>query len=184
MFNFFKKKEQEIKIIDKVVISEGAKLQAMLTQWKEEKNTAFIFWFDESLRQAETFFAAQTIEPVCLLSTREAGSSRLADKKVVFAEHYPLRSKEEELYHKLNLGSVPVYSALNEPLFQRFGAGKIIRVMEQLGVKEDEVIEHKMISKAIRNMQAKMEKKIVMDQVAVSQADWLQKNMALETYTQ
>ena len=36
---------------------------------------------------------------------------------VVFAEHYPLASVEQDLYAKLQLKEVPVLSCLEEPLF-------------------------------------------------------------------
>jgi len=76
----------------------------------------------------------------------------------------------------MNLQTVKVLSSLDEPVFQQFGADKIIQVMQQLGMKEEESIEHKMVTNAIRNMQEKMEKKIQLDQSARSQAEWLQKN--------
>jgi len=179
MFNLFKKKEQEIRITDKVFQSGAAKLKAMLAQWTEEKNTVFIFWFDESLREAQSFFAAQTIEPVSLLTPREVTSPAAGQhtgKTLVFAEHYPLRSRELELFTKLNLSSVQVYSSLDEPLFKQFGAEKIIQVMQQMGMKEDECIEHKMVSNSIRQIQEKIGKKILVDPSARSQADWLQNN--------
>jgi len=49
--------------------------------------------------------------------------------------------------------------------------------MQQLGMKEDEIIEHKMISNAIRKAQDKIEKKLLMEQTAHSQEDWLIKNL-------
>jgi phosphoribosylanthranilate isomerase len=177
MFSLFKKKEPEIKVIDKVVIDETAKLKTMLAQWESDKNIAFVFWFDESLRQAELYFTSQTNEPFTFLTSREAGSPQLAGKTAIFAEHYPIRSKEEELYRKMNLHTVQVFSSLNEPLFKRFGSDKIIQVMKQLGMKDDEVIQHNLVSKAIRNAQEKIEKKVVMDQSAHSQNDWLEKNI-------
>ena len=176
MFNFFKKKKPSIEITDRVVISEPAKLKAMLSQWKNDKNIVFIFWFDESLQQAETFFAGQASEPVSLLTAREATSTHLAGKTIIFAEHHPLRSKEEGLYSKMNLQTVQVYSSLKEPLFQRFGSDKIIKLMQQLGMNEDEIIEQEMVSKSIRKAQENIEKKVVVDQNASSQAEWLQKN--------
>ncbi len=176
MFNIFKKKEPAIKVIDKVVISEPAKLKAMLSQWKDDNNIVFIFWFDESLQQAEIFFTGQTSEAVSLLSAREAVTTHLAGKTLVFAEHHPLRSKEEVLYGKMNLQTVQVYSSLKEPLLQRFGSDKIILLMQKLGMKEDEIIEHAMVSKSIRKAQENIEKKVVVDQTASSQAEWLQKN--------
>lgn len=176
MFNFFKKKGPVINVVDKVVINETAKLHTLLNLWKNDKNIAFIFWFDESLRQAENYFSSQTTEPIPLLTAREAASPQLGDRTPVFAEHYPLRSREEELYLKMNLENVQVFSSLKEPLFQQFGADKIIQVMQQLGMKEDEVIEHSMISNSIRRAQEKIEKKDIIEQAAHSQKDWLEKN--------
>ena len=178
MFGLFKKKEPEVKVIDKIIISEEAKLQAMFNYWSSNRNVQFIFWFDDTLQKAETFFAAQTTEPIVLLTAREASTHLLTDKIAVFAEHYPLHSKEEALYKKLNLEKAEVFSSLNEPLFKMFGADKIIQLMKQLGIKEDEVIEHTMISKSIRNAQDKIEKKVLLEQTAHSQQDWLIKNLA------
>lgn len=76
----------------------------------------------------------------------------------------------------MNVKQVIVFSSLNEPLFKRFGADKIIQVMKQLGMKDDEVIEHSMINKAIQRAQEKIEKKVVVEQSAHSQHDWLEKN--------
>ena len=177
MFSLFKKKEPGIKLIDKVVIDESAKLNSLLLQCNSNNDTAFIFWFDESLRLAESFFAAKTTMPVILLTTKEATSSKLAGKTPVFAEHYPLRQKEQELYSRMGLKTVQVFSSLKEPLFQRFGGEKIIEVMKRLGVKDDEIIEHNMISKAIQRVQEKIEKKVLVEQSAHSQDDWLKKNL-------
>jgi hypothetical protein len=176
MFNFLKKKRPAIKVIDRVLISEPAKLKAMISLWKNDNNIVFIFWFEESLRLAETYFSGHTNEPITLLTAREAGTSQLSGKKTVFAEHYPLLSKEEDLYQRMNLQTVEVFSSLNAPLFQQFGGNKIIDVMQRLGLKEDEIIEHKMITSAIRKAQKKIEKKVIVDQTAHSQAEWLQKN--------
>lgn len=177
MFNLFKKKDKEVKITDKIIIDEKAKLAALFAAWEADKNTVFVFWFDSTLREAESFFAARTSETITMMMARETAVQHISDRPVLFAEHYPLHSKEEELYEKLKLESVTVYSALAEPLFKRFGADKIIQLMKQLGMKEDELIEHKMISKSIRNAQEKIEKKTVAEQTALSQMDWLEKNL-------
>ncbi|MDZ4796306.1 MAG: hypothetical protein SGI83_18695 [Bacteroidota bacterium] len=177
MLNLFKKKDQELKVVDKVTISGAARLQALLAEWNRDKNTVFIFWFDDSLREATSFFATQTIEPVTLLSLREAGHPQIDGNTIVFTEHYPLRSKEEELYKKLNVKVPVVFSSLGDPLFKQFGADKIVEMMKQLGMKEEEVIEHKMISKSIRRAQEKIEDKVLIDQPAHSQQEWLEKNL-------
>ncbi len=176
MFNLFKKKEPSVKVIDTVTITETAKLKALLAHWKSDSNIIIVFWFEESLRQAEAYFSGQTKERITLLTSREAGGQQNSGKTIVFAEHYPVRSKEETLYHKLQLTKVQVYSSLDEPFFIRFGGNKIVQLMQRLGVREDEIIQHTMINKAILAAQKKMEKKIVFEQPAHSQKNWLEKN--------
>ncbi|MGB3007892.1 MAG: hypothetical protein WBC06_15365 [Chitinophagaceae bacterium] len=176
MFNFFKKKEPETKVIDKILMDESGKLKAMFDEWSKDKNIAFIFWFDESMRLAENYFSNQTSEPVTLLTTREAAMPQLNGKTPVFAEHYPLRTKEEELYQRMNLQTVQVFSSMREPLFQQFGGERIIQLMQKMGIKEDELIEHPLISGSIQKAQKKIEKKVLIEQTALSQADWFEKN--------
>ncbi|MEO7922591.1 MAG: hypothetical protein ABIR30_02865 [Chitinophagaceae bacterium] len=176
MFGLFNKKDPSVKVRDKVIIDATAKLKTLFTAWNTNKNTVLIFWFDESLDEATNFFSTLTTEPVTLLTAREASHTQLAGKTILFAEHYPLRSKEEELFVRLGLKEVTVFSSLQEPLFKMFGADKIIQVMKQLGIKEDEMIEHAMISKSIRNAQKKIEDKLVTEFSAHSQSGWLEKN--------
>jgi hypothetical protein len=176
MFGLFKKKEAIIKVKDKVWITEEAKLQALFNEWKKNPEIVFIFWFDESLRQAESFFSKQSNQVPVLFTARETNAFHVQDKKVILAEHYPLQQKENEFFEKIKLQEAQVWSALDEPLFKHFGSEKIIQMMKQLGMKEDEVVENSMISKAILGVQEKIRKKMIIDQAAQSQNDWLQKN--------
>lgn len=176
MLNLFKNKDAAIKVIDKITFCESAKLEAMLAQWNIDRNTAFVFWFDDSLRLAKSFFAGQTIEPVTLLSIKEAGNQQLEGKKPFFAEHYPLLSIEEDFYKKMKIKVLTIFSCLNEPLIKLTGAGKIIKAVQRMGMMGTEVIQHKMISKAIRNTQEKIEKMVLINSSAASQKEWLEKN--------
>ncbi|MFC1811619.1 preprotein translocase subunit SecA [Thermodesulfobacteriota bacterium] len=54
-------------------------------------------------------------------------------------------------------GSSRFYMALEDDLLRIFGGEKITGIMETLGMEEGEPIEHKWISKAIENAQAKVE---------------------------
>ncbi|MBL7733032.1 MAG: hypothetical protein JNM88_17815 [Chitinophagaceae bacterium] len=177
MFNIFKSKPAPTRVTDKVTIDEKAKWQALFKLWQENKNTVFIFWFNESLEEAAAYFSSQTTEPVQLLTYREAAGPQAGGKIPIFAEHYPLRSKENELYEKMNLKGVQVYSSLKEPLFLQFGGERIVELMKKLGIKEDEVLEHAMISNAIKNAQEKIAKKISYEQSAQSQDDWFKRNL-------
>lgn len=178
MFNLFKKKEPAIKIIDKVWMTEAAKEKAIIEEWKKDKNTVFIFWFDETLQRAESELSKATTEAATFFTAREVSSIRTASKPVIFVEHHPLAEKENILFKKLGLQEVKIWSALDEPLFQLFGGERIIQLMKQLGMKEEEAIEHSMISKSIHNAQEKIASKVSIEQSARSQKDWLLQNMS------
>ncbi len=49
--------------------------------------------------------------------------------------------------------------------------------MQKLGLKEDEIIEHKMVSQSIANAQKKIEEKLVIEQSVRSQAEWIERNI-------
>ncbi len=177
MFNLFKKKEPAIKIVDKVWMNEFAKEKALIREWEKDKNTVFVFWFDESLQKFETAFAKETTEAAKLFTAREISSIHIANSRVIFAEHYPLAEKENTLFQKIGLKEVTIWSALDEPLFQHFGGERIIELMTRLGMNEEEPIEHSMISNSIRKAQEKIADKVTIDPSARSQKDWFQKNL-------
>ena len=179
MFNFFRKKSEGTQVSDAVFISTAAKYQVMLDEWEKNKSIIYLFWFDDSLSEAAAFFSSATTEENILLLTRQTTSQQLSARIPIFAEHYPLETKEQDFYKKLNLDVVKVYSALDEPLYKHFGADRIIDLVQKLGMKESEVIEHKMVSSSIKKAQQKIEKNIVFEQTAHSQSDWLQKNYKL-----
>ena len=176
MFDFLKRKKDSVKIIDKIWMTGSAKLKAIAEQKRKEPNTIIIFWFENSLREAESSLPQDSFPVTDLLMAREVHASQLENKKIVFAEHYPLSQKEHELFAKLNLSEVQIWSALDEPLFKQFGSDKIVGMMKQLGMKEENAIEHNMISKAIQNAQEKINKKVLVDQLCTSQQEWMQRN--------
>ncbi len=100
MSGLFKRKETTIKVKDKVWMTGEAKLQAFINEWKKNPEIVFIFWFDESLRQTESFFARQATTPPVLLTVRETNIFQLPGKKIILAEHYPLQQKENEFFQK------------------------------------------------------------------------------------
>ncbi len=159
-------------------MNETIKLNALLNEWEKNKDTVFIFWFEETMRRAEEFLSGSSAGPFQLMMTKEVSKSHISGKPFLFAEHYPLAEKENELYLRLDVKDVRVWSALDEPLFNRFGGEKIMQLMKQLGMKDDEPVENKMISNAIRNAQQKIASKIKFEQSARSQRDWLTKNLS------
>ena len=177
MFNLFKKKEGSIKVIDKIWMSQKAKWNGIIDLWKKDREMIIIAWFDATLRQLETLFAKETTSPASLFSARTVHSSQIAGKKIIFAEHHPMRKKEQDTFIQWNLNEVIVHSALDEPFFKHFGSDKIVGMMKQLGMNDQSMIEHKMISSAIQNAQEKIEQKVTTEQSAASQQEWIEKNL-------
>jgi len=177
MFGLFNKKESRIKIKDKVWATVGAKWKGCMEIFSSDPDTVFIAWFDESLEQLEEAFRKENLSSPNILMTRQAASHLLKNKNVVFIEHYPMRKKEQALFEQLNLTEVQIFSSLNEPIFKHFGSERIVDLMTQLGMKEEEVIQHSMISNAITRAQEKIEAKMSVDLAARSQSEWLSKNL-------
>ncbi|MEO8713261.1 MAG: hypothetical protein ABI405_14110, partial [Parafilimonas sp.] len=70
-----------------------------------------------------------------------------------------------------------IYSSLDEPLFNYFGGEKIAVLLEKTGMKEDECIQHALVTTALKNAQEKIAKKILIEQTTQSAADWFSRNM-------
>ena len=70
-----------------------------------------------------------------------------------------------------------VFSAMDEPIFKHFGSDKLIPLMKMMGMKEDEVIEHNMVSKSIIKGQEKIGEQVTLEQSAGSQEEWMRKNI-------
>lgn len=177
MFNLFGKKEEKIKIVDKIWIDETSKIRAGINYLQQTANAVVAVWFEETFSKVESSFQSANISIERIYHTRQLTHQIALNSSIVFLEHYPLPSKEEELFKKLQLQKAVIYSSLDEPILKQFGSEKIIGLMKQLGLKEDEAIEHALITSSIRNAQKKIADKVSFEQSAQSQADWMMKNL-------
>ena len=176
MFNFSKNKNQA-KVRDIIWVSSQAKWKGLEELWKKDPTTVFVFWFDETLDEAKNKIINEKIE---FSTAREVNHHLIPVRPVVFAEHYPLQKKEQELFQQLQLKEVKILSALDEPLFKRFGADKIVGMLKQMGMNENDPLENQMITNAIKNAQQKLEKQLFVEHSAPSQQSWLEKNLPAE----
>ena len=176
MFSLFGKKEAKTKIIDRVFISSLAKETALLEKVNDGIGTIIIVWFEESFDRIKSLLSSKCISADVYMA-REIAAHYIQNKFVLFFEHYPLFTKENELLEKLQLVEAIFYSALDEPFFSYFGGEKMISLMEKMGLSENEAVEHSMISSAIKNVQEKISRGIVIEHSATSQAEWFSKNI-------
>lgn len=171
MFGLFKKKNPGVKISDSIWISEKAKWQACYRTWQRHPDTVFMAWFEDSRHKLEQFFREHNASEAEVKLTDFAGINT-ATQGLVFIEHFPLRQEEQDKFISLGLPEVTVYSSLDEPLFQYFSGGKIIQLIEKLGIREDEAIENDMIVTSIQRAQEKIAGKVLVSGSARSQQDW------------
>ena len=176
MFSLFGKKEFKTKIIDRVFISENAKNNALLTLAREDESPLFVTWFQESYDQLTGLLKSNNLNSEVFLA-RQMASHHAQDGAVIFFEHYPIATTEDELLMRIQVHKAVFYSSLDEPLFKQFGGDRIVEMMHKMGIQENEAIEHSLISNAIRNAQEKINEQIVVEQQAASQMDWFSKNL-------
>lgn len=179
MFSFGKKKETT-KVSDVVFMHAAAKWQACHLALQSNANTIFITWFEETQQQLQEYFNAQNAANPTVILYREAAAHFINNNPVIFAEHYPLREKEEALYTSLKLEDVKVFSSLEDALFQHFGGERIIELMQKMGLQENEPVQHTMISMALKNAQEKIAKEVSLEQSAHSQEEWFKRNVSAE----
>ena len=180
LFNLFGKKDDDGEnhvFTDRAYVSTAAKMNACADLARKEPNHIFICWFADTAAKFKAFFVQQGLDESLVVESRQLHASKLQDKIPVFAEHYPLHQKEIDLIKNWQSEKILVYSALDEPLFKHFGSDKIIPLMKMMGMKEDEVIEHSMVSKSIIKGQEKIAQQVTLEQSAASQEEWMRKNI-------
>ncbi len=162
---------------DRTYISTAAKMNACLQLAIKQPDVVFIAWFSDTASKFKACFIQQGVEEQRIMEARHVHSAMLQNKIPVFCEHYPLHEKEMELVRNWPQKEFVVYSAMDEPLFKHFGSEKMIPLMKMLGMKEEEAIEHAMVSKSIIKAQEKIATLVTLDQSADSQERWMEKNI-------
>jgi hypothetical protein len=176
MFNLFKSSSSGVKVIDKVWMSKQAKMNACAEMSRLNPDCLFITWFDETFNELQDLVKSND-NKVRVQSARQTTISSIENRMIVFAEHYPLVQVEQALFKALNLREVPVLSSLDEPFFEKFTGERTIDIMKKLGMNENDVIGHSMITRSMRNAQESIAKRVRSDQQASSQKEWFNVNL-------
>ena len=100
---------------------------------------------------------------------------------LLFYGHYPIPEKENELLNKVAVALNPknelkFFSSLDDRAFEMFGAGNIKSIMEKMGLKQDEAVEHAMVTKAMARAREKIAEGVAQEIAAPTEAVWYQKN--------
>lgn len=152
-----------------------------------------LYFFEDTLKSLSTAFKDKISTSFVLMSALELEkSSRLQHQlkeiiesgnyKILFAEHYPLARVEKPILEKIATLSpdtikVCFYASLEDPIMQAFGSDRITTLMKQLGMEENDVLEHKMISTSLQKAQEKVDSKVKNELKTDSAKEWFLKNL-------
>jgi len=104
-----------------------------------------------------------------------------AQPELLLLEHYPIPAPEQALGTALQQlfpgQQLKVYTGLDEPLMQQFGAERMTTLMERMNVDPDEELSHSMITKSIARAQEQLAKKARGNASASSQEAWFASNL-------
>jgi hypothetical protein len=109
--------------------------------------------------------------------------SKTAPVSLLFYGHYPIPEKENELLKKISLAldvknEIRFFSSLDDRAFEIFGADNLKSILEKLGLKEDEAIEHAMVTRSMVRAREKIAAAVPHESVTSTESGWYQKNYA------
>lgn len=99
----------------------------------------------------------------------------------LFGGHYPLPDRENKILSALTAGhplKTPVFFciSLEDPLMIAFGSEKLTPLLETLGLKDEECIEHALVTKSIQRAQEKLARTVTHETRTQSEAAWFERN--------
>ena len=156
---------------DKIWVTEKAKFNACINFKKDNPDLLFVAWFEETKDNLQAYFKDHNIDTEILLVDRLSLNHH--EKDFIFVEHHPLQAEEHRIADKFAKKEITVLSSLEDPIFRLFGGDRIIDLMKKMGINENEMLEHDMISNSIMKAQEKIAAKSTINAFARSQKEWL-----------
>ena len=191
MFGFFKKKP-ELVCKDYIWKNENTKYNALMKHLQQCEKSVFVYYFEDTRAEAEKHLNTAHLNfsteshtfagKVWLLSANNLlHLSALENRSVFFAEHHPSYSHEQSikthLLNNLAVRELIFYTSFEDKLLQMFGSERILQLMEKMGMKDDESIQHSMISTSLERAQQRIDEKIGMYSDTRMRKDWFKVNL-------
>lgn len=107
--------------------------------------------------------------------------SKTGALNLFFYGHYPIPEKENQLLSKIAATitltwKLTFFSSLDDRAFELFGVENIKSILERLGLKEDEPIEHAMVTKSMSRAREKIADGVTQEIISSTEAEWYQRN--------
>lgn len=159
-------------ITDKIWKNREAKFRGLVFLLKENPDVIVACWFQQTRSEIDKWITSFGVGKLQVHDVFAIRPADVAGKNIVILERYPLFSKEENIFSSWNAKRIIVLSSLDDELLCCFGGDRIVSLLEKMGMKEDEEIEHAMVMQAILNAQKKLEKTVAKELPTTSQAEW------------
>ncbi|MCD6068197.1 MAG: hypothetical protein K0S33_3023 [Bacteroidetes bacterium] len=195
MFGLFGKKEDKIaeaKVMSHIAASRAEALNALAIKLKQKPGHVFWF-FRETKNQFINYLQQHGItyhEEAAPLdktdavylhdATKFSSSAPAAEWTFYCIDYFPSHFEFNKLQRHLALvnpkADLHVYAGLDEPLFKIFGGDRILVLMKRMGMKEGELVEHRIIAESVTKSQKKIEEHSSSFLPADSAQEWFSKN--------
>lgn len=188
MFGLFKSKN-EIKVKDIVWKNEIIKYKSILEKIKDLDKVVLFYFFEDTKSEIIRYFPVDSFtehvtspEKIAIVHANSILKDlSLQGRMPIFIEHFPSYKTEQEilnhLLNNLSLKEITFYVSLEDELMKNFGSERIVQMLEKMGYKDDEAIEHSMVSKSIQNAQKKIDEQVVYETSARNSKDWFKMNL-------
>ena len=170
-----KKKETLKTVVKDLVFASHAESEKYLLEISKMHDTNIIAWFESDFNYLNGLFGANWNHSSVkvYLHSSLAASEINPDIPMVLWGRHPLASFEDKALAALPKVQLLVgMTSLDDAFIQHFGGDNLKSLMEKMGHKEGEILEHSMISASIRNAQEDLDKKVENPISANSASDW------------
>lgn len=180
-----KKAPPEPPSVDRIWLSLAARDRALVRAAQAGPLVVLAF-FDETVTRIRSALTRSGLAegPQLVVTRVDLLDARPATSAVIVAERHPLpdnnRALVERLQRELPMAGPPTFfSALDDAFLLRMGASNTATLMRQLGMSEDEPIDHPMVSKALKSAREKAAQQSAGKEPAPagSLAEWVERNL-------
>jgi len=139
-----------------------------------------IYFFDQTRDEMAQLLQAKGLTKIRLIRAQNLSST--SQQRAMIIEVHPLKSVSDKLVAQFQPeAEIQFWVGIDESILKMFGQEKMISLMERMGMKEDEAIEHSMVGKSIERAQEKLESDISHPKdIRSSLDDWEAANRTIE----
>ena len=155
ILDFFRKTPKGPSVNVSVWVNQAAKDEACIKMAQNDKALTFVAWSKVTYQYFHEVFSKQEIPNKVVIAKDVLPSSMVENNFIFLERHYDL-DKEKKFLESFNSKEVSVHVSLDDPLLSSFNIEPIKEMLNKMGHKESEHIEHELINKSIEKAMKKI----------------------------